>query len=32
MKERSTLSGGSFSIDSIKGEGTTVRASWPKKQ
>ena len=32
MKERSTLSGGSFSIDSIKGEGTTVRASWPKKR
>jgi PAS domain S-box-containing protein len=28
MKERTQLSGGSFSIDSIKGEGTTVRASW----
>ena len=28
MKERSRLSGGTFSIDSIKSEGTTVRASW----
>ena len=28
MKERTELSGGSFSIDSIVGEGTTVRATW----
>jgi signal transduction histidine kinase len=28
MKERTELSGGSFSIKSKKGEGTTVRASW----
>ena len=28
MKERTRLSGGSFSIDSIKGAGTTIRASW----
>jgi len=28
MKERTELSGGSFSIESSKGEGTTVRASW----
>ena len=29
MKERTELSGGSFSIESKKGAGTTVRASWP---
>jgi len=29
MKERTELSGGSFSIDSSVGQGTTVRASWP---
>jgi PAS domain S-box-containing protein len=29
MKERAELSGGSFSINSASGEGTTVRASWP---
>jgi signal transduction histidine kinase len=29
MKERAELSGGSFSIESKKGAGTTVRASWP---
>jgi signal transduction histidine kinase len=29
MRERSELSGGSFSIDSRKGEGTTIRVSWP---
>jgi PAS domain S-box-containing protein len=29
MKERADLSGGSFSIESKKGAGTTVRASWP---
>jgi len=28
MKERTELSGGSFSIQSQKGAGTTVRASW----
>jgi len=28
MKERATISGGSLSIESQKGEGTTVRASW----
>jgi signal transduction histidine kinase len=29
MKERIHLSGGSFGIESIKGKGTTIRASWP---
>jgi signal transduction histidine kinase len=29
MKERAELAGGSFSIESIIGIGTTVRASWP---
>jgi signal transduction histidine kinase len=28
MRERCELSGGTFSIDSKKGKGTTVRASW----
>jgi PAS domain S-box-containing protein len=28
MKERTELSGGSFSVESQKGAGTTVRASW----
>ncbi len=28
MKERIELSGGSFSLESIRGEGTTVKASW----
>ena len=28
MKERAELSGGSFFIQSIKGNGTTVSASW----
>jgi PAS domain S-box-containing protein len=28
MKERAELSGGSFSIESIKGRGTAVRARW----
>ena len=28
MRERTELSGGSFSIESNKGEGTTIRASW----
>jgi PAS domain S-box-containing protein len=29
MRERTELSGGSFSIDSTEGGGTTVRVSWP---
>jgi signal transduction histidine kinase len=29
MKERTYLSGGSFWIESTKGIGTTIRASWP---
>jgi signal transduction histidine kinase len=29
MKERTLLSGGSMSIESTKGIGTTIRASWP---
>jgi signal transduction histidine kinase len=29
MKERTELSGGSFLIESHRGAGTTVRASWP---
>jgi len=29
MKERTHLSGGSFSIESTTGIGTTIRASWP---
>jgi PAS domain S-box-containing protein len=29
MKERTELSGGSFSIESKTGTGTTVRAAWP---
>jgi signal transduction histidine kinase len=29
MKERTHLSGGSFWIESTKGMGTTIRASWP---
>jgi signal transduction histidine kinase len=28
MKERAELSGGGFSIESNKGEGTTMRATW----
>jgi len=32
MKERTELSGGSFAIDSAKGTGTIVRASWPLEQ
>jgi len=31
MKERTEYSGGSFSIESIRGVGTIVRASWPCK-
>ena len=29
MKERTEISGGSFSIESAIGKGTTIRASWP---
>jgi signal transduction histidine kinase len=29
MKERTFLSGGSMSIESTQGIGTTIRASWP---
>ena len=29
MKERTILSGGSMSIESTQGRGTTIRASWP---
>ena len=29
MKQRTHLSGGSFSIESTKGIGTTIQASWP---
>ena len=29
MRERALLSGGSFSIESTQGIGTTIRASWP---
>lgn len=29
MRERAELSGGTFSIDSAPGKGTTVRAAWP---
>ncbi len=29
MKERTVVSGGTFSIESAKGKGTIVRASWP---
>jgi PAS domain S-box-containing protein len=28
MKERIELSGGSFALESIRGEGTTIKASW----
>ncbi|MGC1402007.1 MAG: PAS domain-containing sensor histidine kinase [Thermodesulfobacteriota bacterium] len=29
MKERTEISGGSFSVESTIGKGTTIRASWP---
>jgi PAS domain S-box-containing protein len=32
MKERTELSGGTFAIESEKGTGTTIRASWPVKE
>jgi signal transduction histidine kinase len=31
MRERATLSGGTFLIDSHRGTGTTIRASWQKE-
>jgi signal transduction histidine kinase len=30
MKERARLSGGSFSVESSRGSGTVVKASWPE--
>jgi PAS domain S-box-containing protein len=32
MKERTEVMGGSFSVKSVEGAGTTIRASWPMKQ
>jgi signal transduction histidine kinase len=32
MKERTELSGGGFAIESEKGTGTTLRASWPLEE
>lgn len=29
MRERAELSGGAFTIDSLKGKGTRIRAAWP---
>jgi signal transduction histidine kinase len=29
MRERTELSGGSFTIESVQGKGTTIHASWP---
>jgi PAS domain S-box-containing protein len=29
MKDRALLSGGTYAIESVKGRGTTIRASWP---
>ena len=29
MKQRTELSGGLFGVQSAKGQGTTIRASWP---
>ncbi|NTW36370.1 MAG: sensor histidine kinase [Syntrophobacteraceae bacterium] len=29
MKERTELAGGTFTIESVSGEGTTITASWP---
>ncbi|MBP1696641.1 MAG: ATPase [Deltaproteobacteria bacterium] len=28
MRERAEISGGSFAVESVKGKGTTIRASW----
>ena len=32
MRERAELSGGSFDIESVRGRGTVIRASWPFEQ
>jgi len=32
MRERTELSGGSFKIESMVGQGTTIRASWPVRK
>ena len=32
MRKRAELSGGSFDIESVKGKGTVIRASWPIEQ
>jgi signal transduction histidine kinase len=32
MRERAELSGGAFGIESVKGKGTVIRASWPIEQ
>jgi len=29
MRERAELTGGTFSVESAQGKGTTIRASWP---
>jgi signal transduction histidine kinase len=29
MRERAELSGGTFEIESVPGEGTTIKAQWP---
>jgi signal transduction histidine kinase len=29
MRERAELSNGSFTIESVKGKGTTLRMAWP---
>ena len=31
MRERSELSGGTFSIESSPGQGTVVQVTWPEK-
>ena len=31
MRERTELSGGTFSIESTPGKGTVVRVAWPEK-
>ena len=32
MRERAEWSGGSFDNESVRGKGTTIRASWPIEQ
>jgi signal transduction histidine kinase len=32
MRERAEFSGGSFDIESVRGKGTVIRASWPIEQ